>query len=334
MAPVVSVLLPAYRAAATLGAALRSIERQTFDDFECVVVDDGSDDETRAIAAAFADRDARFVVQSGAHSGVAGALCRGLAACRGRYVARMDADDLAHKRRLERQVACLDSRPELGAVGAHVWMFPRATLSDGLRAHEQWLNSLGDPASVARDAFVECPIVHPTLCIRRELLSAHGYRDAGWPQDYDLVLRLLASGVKLAVLPERLLGWRDGPARVTRTAEYTRRERIVACKAHHLAASFLDGTERYVLWGYGDTGRALCRALGAHGKRPHTIVELHPRRIGQRIAGAPVVHPSKLAPSARSKVVISVSGLAARSEARARARALGLREGEDFVVAA
>lgn len=330
----VSVLLPAYDAAATLAAALRSIQRQTFRDFECLVVDDGSRDRTPEIVTEFARDDPRFRLLSLPHGGIVSALQSGLARCNGRYVARMDADDLAHKERLARQVACLDQRAELGAVGAHVWMFPRVSLSDGLRAHERWLNSLEDPESVAREAFVECPIVHPTLCIRRELLEAHGYRDAGWPQDYDLVLRLLGAGERLYVLPRPLLGWRDGPTRLTRTAPHTRRERLVACKAHHLAGGFLSGCERYVLWGYGDTGRALCKALSAHGKRPDAIVELHPRRIGQRIAGAEVVPPSALGARARLRVVISVAGLAARSEARARAKALGLSEGSDFVVAA
>ncbi|MBI3202268.1 MAG: glycosyltransferase family 2 protein [Myxococcales bacterium] len=333
-APLVSVLLPAYDAEVTLPAALASIERQTFRDFECVVVDDGSSDRTAEIVRAVAARDSRFVPTRIAHAGVALALTHGLARCRGRYVARMDADDLSHKRRLEVQVGWLEQRPELAGVGAHVWMFPRRTLTLGFAAHERWLNSLSDPDSVARDAFVESPIVHPTLCIRREVLSAHGYRDAGWPQDYDLVLRLLSAGARLAVVPQKLLGWRDGPGRVTRTADYTRRERLVACKAHYLAAGFLAQRSTYVLWGYGDTGRTLCRALAAHDKHPEAIVELHPRRIGQRIAGAPVIEPSALRLRPGVAVVISVSGLEARTEARARAAALGLGEGRDFVVAA
>ena len=78
-----------------------------------------------------------------------------------------------------------------------------------------------------------------------------------------------------------------------------------------------------MLWGYGDTGRTLCRALRLHGKQPHTIVELHPRRIGQQIAGAPVVHPSALAGRAGLAVVLSVSGTEQRNEARARARPRG-----------
>lgn len=333
-APLVSVLLPVHDAIGTLGAALRSIQRQTLGDFECVVVDDGCSDGSAELIRALAAADARFVLVSQPHSGIVAALERGLDRCRGRYVARMDADDLSHQRRLELQVEALAARPDLAAVGAHVWMFPRRTLTDGMLAHERWLNSLDEPASVARDAFVECPIVHPTLCIRREVLSAHRYREAGWPQDYDLVLRLLASGQRLAVLPRKLLGWRDGPNRLTRTADYTRRERIVACKAHYLAEGFLSRSGRYVLWGYGETGRTLCRALRVHGKQPETIVELHPRRIGQRIGGAPVVHPSALAGRSGLAVVISVAGSDNRNEARARARAIGLVEGDDFVVAA
>jgi glycosyltransferase involved in cell wall biosynthesis len=328
------VLLPAFQAEQTLPAALRSLSRQTFQDFECVIVDDGSTDQTRALAEAAARADQRFRVVVGPHSGVAAALERGLAECHGRYVARMDADDLAHKERLARQAARLEADPELTAVGAWVWIFPRVTMTDGMREYERWLCSLSDPESVARDAFVECPIVHPTLCIRRDALRRFGYRDVGWPQDYDLVLRMLAAGARLAVEPRRLLGWRDGPGRVTRTAHTTRRERLVACKAHFLAQGFLSGATRYVLWGYGDTGRTLSRALSAHDKRPSLIVELNPRRIGQRIAGAKVVHPSELLLSPGERVVISVAGRVARSEARALARACGLAEGVDFVVAA
>ena len=332
--PLVSVLLPAFDAAQTLGTALRSIERQTLTSFECVIVDDGSRDETRSIARAFAARDARFRVLEREHAGVAGALGAGLVECRGRYVARMDADDWMHRRRLELQVAALDLRPELAGIGAHVRIFPRRGLSDGLRAYERWLASIVEPDDVERERFVECPVVQPTLCMRRELLLEHGYRALGWPEDYDLVLRLLGAGHRLAVLPRQLLGWRDGPGRLTRTADFCAPDRIVACKAHHLARGFLSQAGGYVLWGYGGTGRALCRALKLLGKEPSAVVELHPGRIGQRIAGAPVIAPAGLGGLPRRPVVISVSGIGPRNEARERARAEGLEEGRDFVVAA
>jgi len=103
-------------------------------------------------------------------------------------------------------------------VGCRVRLFPRERLREGRRAYERWLNHAIEPAAIRREAFVECPIAHPTLMIRREVLAAHRYRAMGWPEDYDLLLRLLADGRELAVHPRRLLGWRDSPGRLSRAA--------------------------------------------------------------------------------------------------------------------
>jgi glycosyltransferase involved in cell wall biosynthesis len=281
-----------------------------------------------------AARDERFSLVRQPPGGIVEALTRGLARCRGRYVARMDADDWMHRDRLALQMRALDSDRTLGAVGCHVRMFPRRGMSDGLLAYERWLNSLTRPEDVANDAFVECPVVHPTLCLRREVIAAHGYRDAGWPEDYDLVLRMLAAGVRIGVLPRRLLGWRDGPERLTRTGASYRRDRILACKASFLAEGLLRGASEYVLWGYGDTGRALSRALAEHGKRPSRIVELHPGRLGQRIAGALVIHPDELGTVRDQPLVVSVSGAVARGQIREVLARESRVEGRDCIVAA
>jgi hypothetical protein len=172
------------------------------------------------------------------------------------------------------------------------------------------------------------------LFIRREVLVAHGYRNAGWPEDYDLVMRLLESGQSIGVVTRRLVGWRDSPARYTRTAPVCAQEKIVELKAEFIARGFLAATPRYVLWGYGDTGRALCRALSARGKTPSAIVELHPGRIGQTIAGAPVIEPDALENIERLPLVASVAGEKARGEIRAALASMRFVEGRDFVCAA
>jgi glycosyltransferase involved in cell wall biosynthesis len=330
----VSVLLPARDAATTIGAALASVGRQRLTDFECVVVDDGSADETGALAEAVAQADPRVRVVRTPPRGIAAALAAGLERCHGRYVARMDADDVMHRARLALQVAALDGDASLAAVGAHVRLFPRAGLRDGMRAYERWLNRIDTPASVRAEAFVENPIVHPTLLARREVLAAHGWRACDWPEDYDLVLRMLEAGLQLAVVPRRLLLWRDHPARLTRTHADYRLERLTACKAHYLARGLLAAHDRYVLWGYGETGRALRRALAAHGKEPSHVVELHPGRLGQVIHGAPVVAPQALRDLDGRPIVASVAGLEARSQIRAFLDGLGRREALEYVCAA
>jgi glycosyltransferase involved in cell wall biosynthesis len=332
--PRISVLLPARDAAVTLPAALASLRRQTWSDWECIVIDDGSRDQTREVAAAVAAEDPRVTVESTPPRGLVAALGAGLARCRGEYVARLDADDLMRRDRLVAQIAALEGAPELVAVGSHVRFFPRAGMSDGLRAYEGWLNSVDSPARVRAEAFVECPVAHPSLLARRSVLAAVGYRDRGWPEDYDLVLRLLAAGHEIGVVPRRLLGWRDGPGRLTRTHPAYGLDRITACKASFLADGFLAGGERYLLWGYGGTGHALARALRGHRKHPSHVVEVHARRLGNVIHGAPVVPPAALADLPRLPLVASVAGEAARGEIRAFLATLGWIETRDFVCAA
>jgi glycosyltransferase involved in cell wall biosynthesis len=326
--------MPAFNAAQTLAAALASVQRQSERDWECLVVDDGSTDATATIARDFASRDARFRLLALGHGGIVPALNAGIAACRGELVARLDADDLMQRRRLEKQRAALAAQSEWCGVGCGVRLFPRREMTDGLRAYERWLAAIRGPADVAREAFIECPLAHPTLMLRRAVFERFGYRDQPWPEDYDLVLRLLAAGELLGTVPERLLHWRDGAARLSRSSPRYSIPAFTACKADFLARGFLKHTERYVLWGYGDTGKALAEALAQRGKQPSAIIELHPGRLGQLIRGVRVIPPEALLALPRTPLLVSVAGLKPRSEIRAALAAMGFAEGRDFLCCA
>jgi len=332
--PRVSVLLPAWNAERTLAPALRSVQRQTEPRLELVLVDDGSTDATARLAHRFAASDPRIRILSIPHRGLVAALNHGLGACRAPFVARMDADDVMHRERLARQLDALNADPKLAAVGCHVRLFPRSALADGMRRYERWLNAIDSPERVRAEAFVECPIAHPTWLLRADVLHAFGYRDRGWPEDYDLLLRLLAAGHVLDVVPRRLHAWRLGDMRLSRRNPAYGVDAFVRCKAEFIADGFLSQTESYVLWGYGDTGRALRKALLVHGKRPERIVELHPGRLGNRIHGAEVVPPAALAKGARRPLVVSVAGDGPRHEIRSALSDMGFQEGPDYLCAA
>ena len=333
-APRISVLLPVWNAEATLPACLASLRRQTETRWECALVDDGSTDASLAIARDCAARDARFEVLARPHRGLVAALNAGLESCRGRFVARMDADDVMHRERLAAQAAVLDASPELAAVGCHPRLFPSAALGPGMRAYGRWLCSIDSPARVREEAFVECPVAHPTLMLRGEKLRELGYRELGWPEDYDLVLRLLERGAQIGVVARRLISWRHAPGRLSQTDAAYAPARFTACKADFLARGFLAGSEHYGLWGYGGTGRALARALLQHGKRPGVIIELHPRRIGARIQGARVISPAALDRELGLPLIVSVAGATARAQIRAELAKRGFRETCDFLCAA
>jgi len=332
--PEISILLPARDAAATLGTALRSIERQTTTDWECVVVDDGSTDATAALVKRICSRDSRFRLLSTRGEGLIPALNLGLASCRGRWVARMDADDLMHRQRLAWQREAMRANPTWSGCGGHVRLVPRAGLRDGYRAYESWLNGMGDAASVRREAFVECPVAHPTLMASRRTLQEFGYRDRGWPEDYDLLLRMLAAGRQIGVVERRLLSWNNRPGRLSRNDARYAIERFVDCKAHFLSRGFLSGSQRYLLWGYGGTGRALASALARHGLHPSAIVERHPGRLGNTIRGAPVIHPDQLPKTLDAPLVVSVAGLGPRTLIRDWLGEHDHVEQRDYIVAA
>ena len=336
--PKISILLPMRNAAATLLACLRSIQRQSEPNWQCIMVDDGSQDDSADRARWFTERDPRFHLIEIAPHGLVEALNSGLPHCRGPFIARMDADDIMHRHRLVMQVQALETHASLAAVGCHVRLFPRRHLRDGRLAYERWLNRMTSARRIREDAFVECPIAHPTLMIRRNVLLAFGYRDCGWPEDYDLMLRLLTHGYAIGMVPKRLLSWRDHPNRLSRTSQIYSIERFTACKAAFLSTSFLAATDTYILWGYGSTGKALRRALAQHGKHLASIVELHPRRLGKIIHQAPVIPPEALVAAwvqtPRPPVVVSVAGERAREDIRAAMQAMGFQELRDFVCAA
>lgn len=312
---------------------LSSITRQTLTDWECIIVDDGSTDDTSAIARDAARRDPRVQVVTVPHGGLIGALNEGLRHCRAPLVARMDADDLMHRERLGAQANALAGHSELAAVGCYVRLFPRQHLSPRLREYEYWLNGMCGDQGVMRDAFVECPVAHPSLMMRRPM-AALGYEDHGWPEDYDLVLRAIAQGLRIGMVPRRLIAWRDRPGRLSRTSSRYHVARFTACKAHYLAHGFLSASRHYILWGYGNTGRALRRALAGHDKVPSHIIDVKPTRLGQRIHGAPVLAPDAMRALRGTPLVVSVARPGPRGEIRGALAEMGFLEGRDYVCAA
>lgn len=334
MSPRVSILLPVWNAQATLATALRSVERQSEGDWECIVIDDGSTDDSAGIAASFALRDSRFRIERREHVGLIPTLNLGIGLCNAPLIARMDADDWMHRNRLERQCDALDCAPELEAVGCFVRIFPRSGLPEGRRDYERWLLGMDCARTIWRDRFIECPIAHPSLVIRRARLEQLRYQDRGWPEDYELVLNLLRDGPQIGIIPERLHGWRDLPTRLSRTDPHYTLDRFTDCRAWHLSRDFLRKNERYILWGHGRTGRALRRALSLLGHEPTSIVEVHPRRLGNTIHGAEVISPDALEERPPYPIVVSVAGSRPRGEIRAALDHLGLNEGIDYVCAA
>ncbi len=333
--PRISVLLPVRDAGPFLPAALDSLEAQTFTDFEVLGVDDGSSDNSLELLRGRASRDPRFRVVQQSALGVVHALETARALATGEYLARMDADDITPPDRLERQLALLGDSPDLVACGCRVRYFPRDQLKDGSRLYERWINGLTTAEAMDRDVFVECPVAHPTMLVRASAVDGvGGYRDMGWPEDYDLVLRLWRASGRFGLVRECVHRWRAHEGRLSRNDPAYSADQFRRCKVHHLMRSLIPKRDGAVVWGAGPTGKGFARALQAAGTELRAFVDLDPRKIGQEIHGAPVVAPEGVDEFRGALCLAAVSGELARQEIRGSLEARGWSEMVDFVAVA
>ena len=201
----VSVVMPVLDAAAWLGEAIDSILAQAYRSLELIVVDDGSSDESRDVAAAAAARDSRvrtlFLPRLESSTSSARAANAGVAIAKGRYIARMDADDIALPNRIEREVDFLEKRG-LDACGGLAQAF-------GGDERLYWYPETGE--GVERELLFRVGILHPTLLARAELMRAHPYLERASHEDYEWQVRVSAAGARLGNVQEVVLSHRAHP---------------------------------------------------------------------------------------------------------------------------
>lgn len=332
----ISVVLPAYNAEATLEAAIASILDQTDPRFELIVVDDGSTDATAAVVARAAARDPRVVPVSIPHGGIVAALNEGLARARGALVARMDADDRSAPGRLAAQRARLDADPDLGLVSCLVAHEGVAGDTRGYALHVDWLNQVVTPEQIRLSRFVEAPFAHPSVMFRRDLVERFGgYRDGPFPEDYELWLRWLDAGVAMAKVPEVLLTWRDAPHRLSRTHARYEVDAFYRVKARYLARWLrAAGHARVVVWGSGKTSRQRAAHLVGEGIAIDGYIDIDPRRGGGHSRGTPIRYYEELAGPGDAFVVSYVGKRGAGDFIRGFLVERGWVEGEHFLLAA
>ena len=208
--PSVSVVLPVRDGEAYLREAVESIAAQTFADFELIVVDDGSTDDTRRLLNELVDD--RLLILRRPREGIVAALRAGVTQARAPYIARMDADDVSEPERLGRQIALLEQRPRVGMAATWTTVIDE----EGRELRREVLPSAH--ADLSRRLLLRNPFQHGSVLLRREALDdAGGYRpDYGANEDYDL-WRRLARSWELACVPEALYRYRVHPAAVSRT---------------------------------------------------------------------------------------------------------------------
>jgi len=217
--PKVSVLLPAWNAARSLPSAIESILTQTLANFELLIIDDGSSDDTPLILRDY--RDARIRVLSNEKNlGLTKSLNSGIAEARGEYIARMNAEDISSPQRLARLSEVLDANPQIALITSS------ASRIDDLGARVGVRTTPTDAETIRRLLRLENCIVHGAVMLRSDVLrSLNGYDESmERAQDYDLWLRL-SEQHELMALPETLYASRERNTRESSDTTFHERAR-------------------------------------------------------------------------------------------------------------
>ena len=200
MHPLVTVLLPVYNAEKFLSEAIDSILNQTYQNFEFLLINDGSTDTSRAIILNYTDSRIRYL-ENEKNIGLIHTLNRGIAEAKGSYIARMDADDVSRVDRFIKQVDFLESNPSYGMVGSWCSVINSSKKIEYHTSH----------ASLQFALLNYCCFVHPSVMLRKSVLTENQlYFDSNFvhSEDYELWTRLLTI-TKAANLPEYLLSYRE-----------------------------------------------------------------------------------------------------------------------------
>lgn len=329
----ISVILPFKNEDAYLRACLLSLARQKRVRFELIGIDDGSTDRSAEIFHELAPLFDRALYVATGGVGLVQAINSGVLRAEGTILARADGDDIYHPMRLSAQLECLtESRADL--VGTLTRYFPRSAVQGGFLTYEAWINSLATHAAMTREIFVENPIPHPSLMMTRALFDRiDGYRDMGWPEDWDLILRAHGIGARMEKADGVLHFWREHPDRLCRVDPAYDQRAFIRCRCHHLARGPLAHRRNVFIWGAGPLGRKTVTALRQEKISVDGFIDIDPKKIG-RIVRDRTVHAPSFLEQHRPLVLGCVGKRGARYEIREALRSMGYEEEKDFLLIA
>jgi len=314
--PLFSILIPVRNAGEYLRECLISVQTQTMDDWECVIVNDGSSDDSVKIANSFSQEDSRFkLIHNTGSNGLIEALNLGLKHCQGEYVSRLDGDDLMPPNRLElhlQEFAHFHASEHGHSCGNYsspnaseytpilltgkVQYFPEQNVSRGYKSYEQWLNSLHEPVDYLRNCLKECPVAAPSWSARiADVHALGGFTPGVYPEDYHFMLRALEQGWKFFSIPYTVLHWRQHQSRTSVQSDNYSSRAFWKIKSMHLR-NILDLWQVNLnrpIWlvGSGSTAKEFMNAYDSFLDFAG-IVTIHQYKTGLDYNGLPMVSPN------------------------------------------
>jgi len=330
--PKVSVVLPFFNAEKTLKRAIESISSQTLRNFECILINNNSTEGSEDIALKETKKDKRFILIQEHNQGVMFASNTGSLNSRGKYIARMDADDWAYPNRLQLQADFLDTNPSYGAVAGVVEHISHSINTKGFARYVEWVNSVQTYPEILNSRFIESPIANPSAMWRKTVEEKHGmYKSGDFPEDYEMWLRWLSEGVKIKKLNEPVLKWYDSDTRVTRTQSIYRDAAFYKIKTKYLASWLKTNNPFYpkiVIWGASRISRRRARLLKQYGLEIECYIDIKKNRILDQ----KIVYYEDIPSPGKMFILVYIKQMNARDEIQEFLHTKGYKEGVNYLL--
>lgn len=328
----ISIILPFFNAESSLHVAIISILKQSFQDFELILINNNSANKSLDIATQFSLQDSRIKLLSEPKQGVVFAANTGMKAAQGKYIARMDADDVAHPERLERQLKHLEANPDISISATQVNYKTKNTDLTDFSHFVKWSNNLISSEDIYQNRFVEFPIVNPSLMFRRSIFDDVGYlKEGDFPEDYEWFLRAISKGHQVEKIAQPLLDWQDSSSRLTRTDTRYSNDAFFKIKTKYLATHLKSINQTNVwIWGAGKLGFKRSQQLLDYGIGIEGYIDIKPKKT---LLNYTCIHFEKIQLSSQTFIISYITNRNKRDEVRAFLDAKGFEEGKNYIIA-
>ncbi|MBI1305045.1 MAG: glycosyltransferase [Bacteroidetes bacterium] len=303
--PLISIILPFKDEEKFISECLSSIVKQTFTNWEAIVINDHSVDSSPNIVGQFSRSDSRIKLIQNNGKGVIEAMNTGLEISRGKFITRMDADDIKMPDNLESMYRLINDN---AIVLGKVKYFRSDGLRDGYRQYGDWMNDTNTSGKTWKNVYRECTVPSPCwLTSKENLMAAGGFNSPFYPEDYDLCFRFYKLGLEPKCTSEIIHLWRDHEYRTTRVSEWYSDNRFTDLKIHYFLDIDFNPRDELLLWGAGKKAKRIASVL-VKKKITFRWMTNNLNKVNKEIYGVMIENSEGFNPNQTQQILVAISG--------------------------
>ena len=259
----VSIIIPYKNPLPYFEDCLKSIVNQSYKNLQIILVNDHSTDDSEKLAFKYSIEDSRIELVNNIGKGIVDALNTGSKIARGKYISRMDADDIMTRNKVKVLRSLLEKKKTKHiAVGNVKYFASKKPMGNGYLKYAKWLNELTYNEKNFKEIYKECTIPSSSwMMLRSDFENIKGFKKLDYPEDYDFLFRVYYNQIKLTTTKEIIHLWRDHPMRTSRNSKDYLFENFISLKIKYLVKNELKTKDELVLWGSGKKGKLVAKKL-------------------------------------------------------------------------